>query len=460
MNEGDLRPTVFVVMPYGVKQDPIGGLKIDFDNVWESAFRPAAQQAGLDPIRADEERVGGFVHLAMFERLLLAEVVLADLTLASPNVMYELGIRHATRPRATISVFARVGQLPFDLSPIRAVAYRLDNEGRLNNHARTALVQELTKKLREALTETAADSPLFQLIESYPGVQLSHEVTETFQRRAQTITALSTAIRSAPSRLPKPQATAELDRLAKQLLPAAGTPTDLLIDLLLSYRDLEAFPEMVEVAEALPNEVRAHPTVRQQLAFALNRRGRPGDDVQAVEILERLIDEQGVSPESLGLLGRVHKDRHRKLVDSDPFQAEAALEAAIDAYERGFRADIRDYYPGINAVTLLMLQGNDEAYERARELSPVVAFAVAARHGLASQDYWDVATTLELAVVNLDEPTARAATRRLVYQKAPAWRRKTTVENLQRLREAHLCRTGPLPWLDRLIQVLTPDSHE
>src|SRR5450756_709499 len=129
MSEQALRPTVFVVMPYGVKPDPVTRLEIDFEYVWETAFRPAAERAGVEPIRADEERLGGFVHLAMFERLLLAEIVLADLTLASPNVMYELGIRHATRPRATISVFARVGHLPFDLSPIRAIPYRLDSAG-------------------------------------------------------------------------------------------------------------------------------------------------------------------------------------------------------------------------------------------------------------------------------------------------------------------------------------------
>ena len=150
MSEQILRPTVFVVMPYGVKPDPATLLAIDFDDVWETAFRPAAERAGIEPIRADEERLGGFVHLAMFERLLLSEIVLADLTLASPNVMYELGIRHATRPRATISVFARIGQLPFDLSPIRAIPYLLDSAGRLTAEARASLVDELAQRLAGA----------------------------------------------------------------------------------------------------------------------------------------------------------------------------------------------------------------------------------------------------------------------------------------------------------------------
>jgi hypothetical protein len=446
--------TVFVVMPYNRKQDPKSGIEIDFDDVWNSAFRPAAEQAGIEAIRADEEQVGGFVHLAMFERLLLAEVVLADLTLASPNVMYELGIRHATRPKATIPVFARVGGLPFDLSPIRAIPYQLDDDGRLSPGPRAELVQQLAQRFRAALTDTAADSPLFQLIESYPGVTLSHDVTESFQGRVRRITALSNEIRAAARLSPRTAAITAMKVVHRKLTTSADTPTDLLVDLLLGYRDIEAYEEMVGLFEQLPDEVARHPAVRQVGAFALNRRKHPGDERRAIAMLESILDELGPDPETLGLLGRVHKDRHRELAETDPFQAEAALDAAISAYERGFGADIRDYYPGVNAVTLLMLKGTDEAYRRARELSPVVAFAVAGRRGLESHDYWDLATVLELAVVNLDAPTARAALRRLLYVGAPAWQLRATLENLERLQTAHRNREADPAWLVEIIERL------
>ncbi|MGY2082275.1 TRAFs-binding domain-containing protein [Blastococcus sp. SYSU DS0539] len=443
--------TVFVVMPYGRKKDPASRLEIDFDDVWNSAFRPAAEQAGLEAIRADEERVGGFVQLAMFERLLLAEVVLADLTLASPNVMYELGIRHATRPRATISVFARVGALPFDLAPIRAVPYQLDRRGRLGPEARAELVDQLVGKLHAALTDTAADSPLFQLIKSYPGVTLPHDVTESFQDRVRQITALSNEIRSASRLTPASTAVAALKDIETRLGRSAGVPTDLLVDLLLGYRDVDAYDEMIGLFEQLPDEVARHPAVQQVGAFALTRRNEPGDDRRAIEMLQALLDERGPDPETLGLLGRWHKDRHKRLSEQDPFLAGQALDDAIAAYERGFQADMRDYYPGVNAVTLLMLKGTDEAYQRARELSPVVAFAVAARGGLASTDYWDVATVLELAVVNLDEATARGALRRLLSLGVPAWKLRTTRENLERLQTAHRNRQNDPAWLGHYI---------
>lgn len=459
MTEGDLQPTAFIVMPYGTKKDPTSQLDIDFDDIWNRAFRPAAEAAGLHAQRADEERLGGFVHLAMFERLLLAEIVLADLTLASPNVMYELGIRHATRPGATLSVFAKVGQLPFDLSPIRALPYRLDDDGRLTDEACSTLVDALAERLAASLHEPSVDSPIFQLINSYPGVTLPHDVTETFQQRVRALSALSNQIRELPKRPDRSSAKRELDDLAQRLFRSPGTPMELLIDILLAYRDMEAYSEMIETAENLPAVAATrHPMVLQQLAFALNRRDAPGDVRRAINVLEGLVREHGASPETLGLLGGVHKRAHEKLRKSDPVRADAALNAAIEAYEQGFRADSRDYYPGINAVTLLLVQGSAESFERAKNLSPVVAFAVAARGGLRSKDYWDLATVLELSAINDDVQTARAAYGRLANLEAQPWNLVTTLENLERVYEARLARgDSDLDWLADIVSAIRSD---
>jgi hypothetical protein len=51
------------------------------------------EQAGLEPIRADEEKIGGTIHKPMFERLMLCHYAVADITGANPNVFYELGIQ-------------------------------------------------------------------------------------------------------------------------------------------------------------------------------------------------------------------------------------------------------------------------------------------------------------------------------------------------------------------------------
>jgi hypothetical protein len=81
-----LAPLCFVLMPFGRKKDPKGGPDIDFDVIYETAIRPALEDAGLEPVRADLERTGGIIHKAMFERLLLCDYAVADLTTANANV--------------------------------------------------------------------------------------------------------------------------------------------------------------------------------------------------------------------------------------------------------------------------------------------------------------------------------------------------------------------------------------
>src|SRR3954447_19327840 len=82
------KPLCFVVMPFGVKPDGAGG-SIDFDAVYSSLLAPGIREAGLEPLRADQERVGGLIQKPMFERLILSDYAVADLTTANANVFYE-----------------------------------------------------------------------------------------------------------------------------------------------------------------------------------------------------------------------------------------------------------------------------------------------------------------------------------------------------------------------------------
>src|SRR6516225_4444828 len=123
------RPLCFVLMPFGRKPDGTGAM-IDFDAVYGQLIAPAIEDAGLEPIRADEEMTGGIVHKPMFERLILCEYAVADLTLANANVFYELGVRHAVRPYSTVLLYAAGTRLPFDVQLDRALPYSLDRAGR------------------------------------------------------------------------------------------------------------------------------------------------------------------------------------------------------------------------------------------------------------------------------------------------------------------------------------------
>src|SRR6476660_5891692 len=95
------RPLCFVLMPVGVKSDASGKL-IDFERIYNELIAPAIHVAGLKPLRADEEITGAVIGKPMFERLMLSEYVVADLTTADPSVLYQLGVRHSVRSANTI----------------------------------------------------------------------------------------------------------------------------------------------------------------------------------------------------------------------------------------------------------------------------------------------------------------------------------------------------------------------
>ncbi|MEY2633059.1 MAG: hypothetical protein RIR00_1713, partial [Pseudomonadota bacterium] len=163
-----MRPLCFILMPFGKR--PAGDSRmVDFDAVYQQLIKPAVEAAGLEPLRADEEQLGGLIHKPMFERLVLCEYAVADLTTANANVFYELGVRHAALPRATLPIFAKdCGQLPFDVNGLRAQPYQLGADGRPAN-VETDRAQ-ISARLHAA-REPDTDSPVFQLLNDFPNIQ-------------------------------------------------------------------------------------------------------------------------------------------------------------------------------------------------------------------------------------------------------------------------------------------------
>lgn len=172
-------PLCFVLMPFGQKPDGTGGT-IDFDVVYEQTIAPAIRASNMQPLRADEEMKGGMIHKPMFERLILCEYAVADLTTANANVFYELGIRHAVRPWSTVLIFAENSRLPFDVAPLRAIPYSLTRGGA---PAEAEDVRDvITERLNKARDEVS-DSPIYELVEGFPDVD--HTKTDVFRDRVQ-----------------------------------------------------------------------------------------------------------------------------------------------------------------------------------------------------------------------------------------------------------------------------------
>ncbi len=417
------KPLCFVLMPFGQKPDETGRL-IDFDAVYDDLIKPAVIAADLEPIRADEEKVGGIIHKPMFERLVMCEYAIADLTTANANVFYELGVRHAARPWTTIVVFADGTRLPFDVAPLRGMPYQLDNSGRAYRADDDSAA--LTRVLREARGRTK-DSPVFQFIEGMQEQQLDHEKTDLFRERIDY--SLQRKNQLAEARTQGVDAIKEIEQALGDL---EDVEAGVVIDLLLSYRAVKAWEEMVALVAKMPPPLARLVIVQEQLGFALNRRG---DRQQAERVLLSVIKDHGPSSESFGLLGRVYKDQwDAARQNNDTILAKGLLDKAIDAYRQGFEADWRDAYPGINAVTLMEVR---DPPDPAREsLLPVVRYSVERRIESGQPDYWDHATQLELAVLAKDEQAALTHLASSVGAIREVWEPETTARNLRLIREA------------------------
>jgi hypothetical protein len=438
-----MKPLCFILMPFGRKATPAGSI-IDFDSVYGELIAPAVTEAGLEPLRADEETVGGIIHKPMFERLILCPYAIADLTLANANVFYELGVRHALRPWSTVPLIAQDNRLPFDVQMLRTVHYRLGAAGTPDPSHTEDAKRAVAKLLIEARTGKK-DSPIFQLVDGLQPPTVAHEKTDTFREQVEYSNQWKRKLAVA-----RKTDTHSVRSIENDLGNVADVESGVVIDLFLSYRAVSAWQEMVSLVDKMAPPLKETVLVREQLGLALNRlQGR--DEAEA--ILTKLIEERGPSSETLGILGRVHKDRFEDARKAgDEILAQGCLQKAIDAYLAGFEADWRDAYPGINAVTLMELQHAPD--KRQAEILPVVRYSVQRKIAKGKPDYWDYATLVELAVLGKDEEEARTMLPKAYACIRESWEPGTTARNLRLIRESRE-RQGKHPaWASDIEQVL------
>lgn len=436
-----VKPLCFVLMPFGRKQDPSGGF-VDFDAVYKQLIATAIADAGMEALRADEEMTGGIIHKPMFERLILCDYAVADLTLANANVFYELGVRHAVRPWSTVLIFSKGGsQLPFDVAPLRALPYQLGPDGTPDaaqlEKDRRELAARLMAAREAAREEPDTDSPLYQLIEDYPNVARAR--TDVFHEQVQYCATLKAQLREA-----RKEGLEALRALEQQLPDIGELESGVVIDLFQAYRAVEAWQEMVDLVDKMSPALAATVMVQEQLGFALNRLKRRDD---AERVLKELIERRGASSETLGILGRVYKDYWEDaLKQGARAKARGFLEKAISTYLMGFEADWRDAYPGINAVTLMEIREPPDP--RRERVLPVVSYAVDRRVASGSSNYWNYATQLEIAVLERNEAKAMEALSNALASEREGWETKTTMRNLRLIREARERRQEAVPaWM-------------
>lgn len=399
-----MTPHAFIAMPFGTKPDA-DGLPIDFNRIYAELLLPALQDAGCEVFRADDEQRAGDIRTDMFQELLVADLVLADLTLDNPNVWYELGVRHALRARGVLLVQGPRATQPFDIYTDRKLRYRL-KDGAPDPAFVAADRAALTAMARATLDAPSRRklSPVYVLLDHLHEPEWRSLLLGAQSEFGQAYDAWRSRMEVARQK-----------NLAGDILVLADeTPTQALWleakrlagNCLLKLQQFELALEQFDAVLALEPDDK--PSLEKRVVCL----GRIGRHEEARELVRGLIDRYPADPEVWALSGRIEKVhwiarwRDTALTPAQMRQAASAelasLEEAIAPYHQAFIADPSQHASGINSLTLQLLHrhlGGEPNQTVIDNLIGGVLWSALSAQKRDPKDYWARASYAELCVL-------------------------------------------------------------
>uniref|UniRef100_A0A3Q1J606 mitogen-activated protein kinase kinase kinase n=1 Tax=Anabas testudineus TaxID=64144 RepID=A0A3Q1J606_ANATE len=260
---------------------------------------------------------------------------------------------------------------------------------------------------------------------------------------------------------------AELSRIQQRLDNVECLSVDIVINLLLTYRDIQDYDsvvKLVETLEKLPTfDPVAHPHVKFHYAFALNRRNLPGDRQKALDTMLPLVeDEEQVASDIYCLVGRIYKDMFLE----SHFTDTQSRDNGILWFKKGFESE-PTLHSGINYAVLLLAAGQqfDTSFEL-RKVGVKLSSLLGKKGSLDKlQSYWDVGFFLGASILASDNTRVIQASEKLFKLKAPVWYLCSLVETI--LIYQHFNKTAveqPSPkqelldfWMDFLVEATKTD---
>jgi hypothetical protein len=280
------------------------------------------EDAGLECIRADDVVHAGIIDKPMYELLLGADVVVADLSTSNANAIYELGVRHALRPHTTIVIAEKNFKFPFDIGHLLVRPYTHLGDG-IDAEDAEAAREGLKKAIRELTEKKETDSPVYTFLPT---------LCEPTAGEAKEVPSIAAA----------PATT------------AADQTVSLLMDMFHQARGASNWPGAKMALEQLKTKLPRDSHILRQLALATYK-GELPDPKSALEearnILSELHPRTTNDSETLGIWGAIHKRLWE--LDSKPED----LEESIRSYGKGFYLK-DDHYNGINYSYMLNVRAS------------------------------------------------------------------------------------------------------
>ncbi|XP_053237997.1 mitogen-activated protein kinase kinase kinase 5 isoform X4 [Podarcis raffonei] len=224
----------------------------------------------------------------------------------------------------------------------------------------------------------------------------------------------------------------ELARIRQRVDNIELLSADIVINLLLSYRDIQDYDsivKLVETLEKLPTfDLALHHHVKFHYAFALNRRNLPGDRQKALDIMIPLVEHESQVPSDMYcLVGRIYKDI---FLDSGFTDTESRDQGTL-WFKKAFESE-PTLQSGINYAVLLLAAGHqfDTSFEL-RKVGVKISSLLGKKGNLEKlQSYWEVGFFLGASVLANDHTRVIQASEKLFKLKTPAWYLKSIVETI------------------------------
>ncbi|MFL7871499.1 MAG: TRAFs-binding domain-containing protein, partial [Anaerolineales bacterium] len=453
----EIRPHAFVVMPFGKKKGGDGSL-YDFNAIYQTLIKPALEAAGFEPFRADESTSSGDILTDMFQELLLADLVLADLSIDNANAFYELGIRHAFRKRGIVHIQAGRAYMPFDIFNVRTLPYHITPEGIPDPEFLDKDIQSIARITRDtwASDRDAIHSPIFNLLTG---------LDEPDQKALRT--PLATGFWREYKEWKERVAIARRQKRIGDILllteeishplikeEAIGQAGKALANM---GRNELALAQYRKGLEINPRNL----SFRRAEAFHLNRLDRVDEAIVKVEAI--LADYPGDS-EANAYLGRIYKemwtDSWQWVTDPEKrlrtaFESYHWLIKSYQVYVRGFKADLDQFYPGINALTLgtilvyLADKFDDKEdpdpditaiREDLPELRGTLEFALETQAANPNADYWTLVSLADLHVLTADriQRVVRAYRKAMTASRRNIFFLESSIQQLEMLKSLEI----------------------
>ncbi|MDQ6760943.1 MAG: hypothetical protein M3Z32_13910 [Acidobacteriota bacterium] len=326
----------FIVRPFGKKKD------IDFDAVERDLIDPALTRLGVTGRTTAEITRAGNIRSDMFELLLTADLVIADISIHNANVFYELGVRHALRDKRTFLLRASIDEVPFDLKTDRYLSYDPAKPG--------ACLEALVAGLFATIRGEQTDSPVFAMVPGLPVQDVSRFVIVPAQFREEVDRAF---------------ASKEAGDLQFLVAETSG----------LRWRreGLRVIGEAQFRLKDMSHAVRTWEAVRGELEFDVQANLRLGtiyqklgDLASSTQALTRIIEKKDLSTEQIAEARALLASNAKTSWIADWWKLPAAgrpaaalrsgcLFDAFDEYEKGFAANLNHYYSGLNALAMVTI---------------------------------------------------------------------------------------------------------